>query len=201
MNPPDISYQRGVPTTQVQAAAELYDEAFGQKFAVAVRDRDKRIALLEACLVPEFAVCALLDGKLVGLAGFQTDKGSLTSGVGVSSLFSHLGVLSGVWATCVFSLYEREPAEGELLMDGIAVHPEMRGRGVGGRLLEEVVSYARDHSCTHVRLDVIDANERARQLYERKGFREVRTESFPYLRWLLGFGGSTTMRLAVKPMK
>ncbi|MFQ3232131.1 MAG: hypothetical protein ACI9DO_003526, partial [Reinekea sp.] len=36
-----------------------------------------------------------------------------------------------------------------------------------------------------------------KKLYERKGFKAVKTERFPYLRWLLGFSGSTTMQLSV----
>ena len=80
-------------------------------------------------------------------------------------------------------------------MDGIVVHSDARGKGVGNRLLEEVANYAKEHEFDRVRLDVIDINTKAKKLYERKGFKEVKTEYFPYLRWLLGFGGSTTMEL------
>ena len=56
-------------------------------------------------------------------------------------------------------------------------------------------SDAVEYGFNRVRLDVIDINPRAKKLYERKGFKVVRTEKFPYLRRLLGFGGSTTMEL------
>lgn len=197
MSQPNIAYQLGIPATQVRVAAELYDEAFGKKFALAIRNHDKRISLLEASLMPNFAICALADNELVGLAGFQAEDNSLTSGMGMRSLFSHLGFFSGLWAVCAFSLYERKPVRGELLMDGIAVDSKMRGRGVGGKLLDEIISYAQKHNYAYVRLDVIDINEGAKRLYARKGFKEIRTEKFPYLKWLLGFGGSTTMRLSV----
>ena len=45
-------------------------------------------------------------------------------------------------------------------------------------------------------LTVIDTNEGARRLYERKGFEETQVQKFPYLKSLLGFGGVTTMKLS-----
>lgn len=82
-------------------------------------------------------------------------------------------------------------------MDGIAVDPAMRGRGVGSLLIEEVAAVAVEQGCREVRLDVIDTNPRARALYERRGFTAVRTEHTPYLRGLLGFGAVTTMHRPV----
>ena len=82
-------------------------------------------------------------------------------------------------------------------MDGIAVQAGARGQGVGSRLLEEIANYAKEQGFSRVRLDVIDINPKARKLYERKGFKAVKTEYFRYLRWLLGFRGSTTMELSL----
>jgi ribosomal protein S18 acetylase RimI-like enzyme len=83
-------------------------------------------------------------------------------------------------------------------MDGIAVAPDVRGRGVGSLLIEEVAAVAAEQHCREIRLDVIDTNPRARALYERRGFTAVRTERTPYLRRLLGFGAVTTMHRPVE---
>lgn len=82
-------------------------------------------------------------------------------------------------------------------MDGIAVDPAGRGRGVGSLLLTEIAAVAAEHGCSRVRLDVIDVNPRARALYERHGFDAVRTEQTPYLKGLMGFGAVTTMHRPV----
>jgi len=98
----------------------------------------------------------------------------------------------------VFSSYERQPQESELLMDGIAVEQDMRGKGIGTKLLDELKQYARENGYSRIRLDVIDTNPAARHLYERQGFIPTRTEQFGYLRRLLGFGASTTMVFQVE---
>jgi ribosomal protein S18 acetylase RimI-like enzyme len=108
-------------------------------------------------------------------------------------LTKHLGGLRGIRAACVFSLYERTLKSGELLMDGIVVDANARGSGIGTMLLDALVTFASDSGYTSVRLDVIDTNPRARRMYEQNSFVATSSESFGYLRWLLGFGGSTTL--------
>ena len=78
-------------------------------------------------------------------------------------------------------------------MDGIVVDASARGRGIGTRLLNELTTFGKSNGYETVRLDVIDTNPSARRMYERNGFTATRTESFGYLRWLLGFGASTTL--------
>ena len=194
----DVAYSIGLNEGQLKAAAQLYDEAFGKKFAVAIKSRQDRLKLYESAFVGRFAISASVEAKLVGLAGFHTPDGSLTGGIGASVLLTQLGVIRGLRAIAIFSLYERKPKPGQLLMDGIAVHKDYRGHGIGSQLLRNLLNYARQNGFAAIRLDVIDTNPGARRLYERRGFIPVRTEKFPFLRWLLGFGGSTSMELRVK---
>ncbi|MFQ3171553.1 MAG: ribosomal protein S18 acetylase RimI-like enzyme [Oleispira sp.] len=198
MKTEDINYHIGLPEKYRDSAVDLYDEAFGQKFSVAVPSKEKRILLLKKCFILDYVIGAIYKDKLIGLAGFQTPEGSLTSGITYSELLSQLGFIKGNWAAVIFSLYERKAAFEELIMDGIAVHSDARGEGVGSHLLKEVAKYAKEHKFDRVRLDVIDINTKAKILYERMGFKSVKTESFPYLKWLLGFSGSTTMELSVQ---
>lgn len=198
MEPDDIIYQTGIPEEFRSAAANLYDEAFGKKISVAVRNEEKRRHIIKNCLVLEYAIGALARNHLIGIAGFHTLDGSLTGGIGHRYLLTQLGFIRGYWAALIFSLYERKPKPGELVMDGIAVRSDARGRGIGTRLLKEIRKLAEQQGFNHVRLDVIDINPKAKKLYERMGFKAVKTESFPYLKGLLGFGGVTTMVLEIK---
>ena len=194
----EVHYQFGIPEPLRHDAAQLYDQAFGAKFSVVIRDKEKRQQLLSDSLLLPFSAVAIANGKLVGLAGFHTPQGSLTKGITARRLFQHLGPLGGAWAAIVFGLYERELKGSELLMDGIAVSQEMRGHGIGTKLLDNLKRYACENGFSHIRLDVIDTNPAARRLYERQGFTPTRTEHFGCLRRLLGFGASTTMVFQVE---
>jgi len=81
---------------------------------------------------------------------------------------------------------------------GIAVDSRCRGQGIGSKLLDQIIQYALENRFETVRLDVIDSNPRAKKLYESKGFVAIKSESYPYLKWLIGFSGSTTMELNIE---
>ncbi|MFH9060338.1 GNAT family N-acetyltransferase [Streptomyces coeruleorubidus] len=192
-----VTVQRGVPRGVERRAAELYWDAFGRKLGPALNPPGKAVPFIAAHLNADRAVCALLDGQLVGLAGYQLGGRALTGG-SASAVLRAYGRLGGLHRLPLLALFERRPAPGQLVMDGIAVAPDVRGRGVGSLLIEEVAAVAAEHDCREIRLDVIDTNPRARALYERRGFTAVRTERTPYLRRLLGFGAVTTMHRPVE---
>jgi len=183
----------GIAETDRLRAAELYDEAFGAKLGLAIKDRDARLAVLRAGFQLDYAVTALQGNYLVGLAGFTKQKESLTSGITYRKILREVGFFKGQKSALILGLFERKSRDDELLMDGIAVSSECRGRGVGTQLFEGLVDYARAHSYKAIRLDVIDTNPDARRLYERIGFEAERTSTFEGLRPWLGFGASTTM--------
>lgn len=192
-----ITIQQGFPDELRSSAAGLYDAAFGAKLAFAMPDPVSRRAVLGAGFHPAYAFVALRDGELVGIAGFKTGQGSLTGGISGDVLHEAIGRWGAIRALLGVALFRRKLVAGQLLMDGIAVSPTMRGRGVGTQLLHGLIAYARREGYRSIRLDVIDTNPAARRLYERLGFVPVRTEQFAVLKWLLGFGAATEMKYAL----
>ena len=183
----------GIPSAMLDDAVALYDDAFGAKFAVAVPNTTRRLSLLSSSLNLSFAFAAIAENRLVGLAGYKTHSGSFTDRMTFAVLAKHVGLIRGTWAACVFSLYERSLRPGELLMDGIVVDANFRGNGIGTLLLDSLTTFAENSGFHSIRLDVIDTNPNARRMYERNAFVATKTEHFGYLRWLLGFGASTTL--------
>ena len=61
--------------------------------------------------------------------------------------------------------------QGELA--NIAIRPELRGRGLGGRLLGEVLTTCREKGVRSLYLEVRESNHAAVALYEGFGFRDV----------------------------
>jgi GNAT superfamily N-acetyltransferase len=57
---------------------------------------------------------------------------------------------------------------------GLGVVPPLRGRGLGRRLMEELVIAARERGLWRMRLEVIVGNSAARRLYDRLGFVPLR---------------------------
>ncbi|WP_437936906.1 N-acetyltransferase family protein [Sorangium sp. So ce341] len=65
------------------------------------------------------------------------------------------------------------PFEGTYELISMWVAPEVRGRGVGDALVEEILRWAREQGARELRLDVKEHNRSAISLYVRHGFIDV----------------------------
>jgi ribosomal protein S18 acetylase RimI-like enzyme len=189
----DIVITRGFPEAHRSQVACLFETAFGQKLALAIPDDHLRLRLLEEALDPSHVFVATSGARVLGIAGFKTSAGALTSGIRANLLRSRLGLWRALRALAVLALFQRTLRKDELLMDGLSVDPETRGSGLGTTLLNHIKQFAADHGYRTVRLDVINTNAAARRLYERQGFVATNTTSVAYLRWFLGFSSATTL--------
>ena len=57
-------------------------------------------------------------------------------------------------------------------LEDMVVHPEERGTGLGTRLLQRAVSYAKDRGAGRISLLTDADNRPAKKLYKRAGFEE-----------------------------
>ncbi|MEX2601504.1 MAG: GNAT family N-acetyltransferase [Balneolaceae bacterium] len=87
---------------------------------------------------------------------------------GTMSLIAYLDGKPAGLANCVYS-FSTFAAKKVLNVHDLAVLPEMRGQGIGRKLLEAVIEQAQQTDCCKVTLEVREDN-RARRLYERCGF-------------------------------
>jgi len=186
-----VSVQVGLPDRLRGEAARLYYEAFRLKADFLFGSREKTLAVLESDLAAEQALIAVQDDRLVGLAGIQHGRPFIN--VHFKTYVRVFGWFTALWRYALAILFHRAPRLGELVMDGIAVDESLRGQGVGTKLLHGVIEFAREHGYQTVRLDVVDTNPRARQLYERLGFVATETHRHPQAQRVMGFSAATTM--------
>jgi ribosomal protein S18 acetylase RimI-like enzyme len=186
---------RGFRDADRPALAALYWEAFGDKLGRALGPRDRALRFIAAVLSPDHAFCAWdEDGALLGVAGFKTHEGALVGG-GFADMAAVYGRLGALWRLGLLALLSRDTENVRFLMDGLAVVPGARGRGVGTALLAAIAEEARARGFREVRLDVVEENPRARALYERLGYRAVARHSTGLLRPVFRFRAATTMVL------
>lgn len=187
----------GIPAEHRAQATALYWDAFGAKLNVTMGPKEKAQVFIENVLDPSHGICALDDdGALLGVVGFKTNKSALVDG-SFADLRYVYGIFGATWRAAFLNLLERDTEDARFLMDGIFVAPYARGRGVGTALLNAIFNEAKARGYAQVRLDVIDSNPRARALYEREGFKAIKTQSLGPLRYIFGFRASTTMVRAV----
>ena len=72
------------------------------------------------------------------------------------------------------------PDEKVLIIHVLAVSPKHAGKGLGTKMMQYILDYAKEIKMQAVRLDVISNNSSAEHLYQKMGFRFVHTQRLYY---------------------
>jgi ribosomal protein S18 acetylase RimI-like enzyme len=188
-----IEIKLGIPEELRHQAAIVCYEGFRSQVEWLFGSQEKAITLLEHSFNLELGLTAQMQGQLVGLVGlkyanrpfFQFER---------SHCIRELGLLRGLLAFLILNnISPTKPLSDEVYIAVLVVDASMRGKGIGSLLMQAAFDIAQKNQCTAVVLDVANTNPDARRLYERLGFKSVRTIEFRYLpKWISS--GATIMR-------
>jgi ribosomal protein S18 acetylase RimI-like enzyme len=188
-----IEIKLGIPEELRHQAAIVCYEGFRSQVEWLFGSQEKAITLLEHSFNLELGLTAQMQGQLVGLVGlkyanrpfFQFER---------SRCIQELGLLRGLLAFLIFNnLSVHQILPDEMYISLLVVDISMRGKVIGSSLMQAAFEIAQQNQCHSVVLDVANTNPDARRLYERLGFKTVRTIEFRYLpKWIST--GTTIMR-------
>lgn len=191
-----IRYAFGLPEAMRRDAAVLYWQAFGGKLGRVLGPERLALAFVARVMRADHCIVAIGPEGLVGLAGFKTAEGSFAGG-SPADLRAVYGFWGGLWRSGIMQLLGGDADPACFLLDGLCVRPDLRGRGIGTALLAAICDEGRARGYAAVRLDVVDTNDRARALYERRGFVRERSTPIGPLRHVFGFREAHTMVRAI----
>lgn len=183
----------GIPKNQRTEVAKIFYESFGSKFNLMFGNKQKAISLVASSLDDKKTVVALKNGLVVGYAGLHYFNKSymeinLHKVVKIFGLATFRVILVGG-----FFLLTKVGSK-ELHLESLAVSSKHRNQGIGHKLLQFTVDYGRSKKFSQIHLEVIQTNPKAKRLYERIGFKEVKVQKVPFpFSNLLGFSSITQM--------
>ena len=179
-----VYIQIGLSPELVSSAANLFLTALGEKFVPILGNEANAIALVESSIVSTSCLSAEEDGMLFGVLAIQTNKQSFLD-PDFKDLRAHYGIVGGIIRAVALTLLQHSTKPKEIYIEGIAVADFNRGKGVGTKLFNELMIFARSQGFERVTLQVIDTNPRALKLYERLGFTiEKRSKVWPVNRMI-----------------
>ena len=196
MSASQITIESGLPDLLRRQAGEILLGAFGDKFRAIARLAAEGPAIIDEAIDPQMAIVALGDRQLLGIAGIRIGKQGFCQ-FRLAPIVRRLGGLQGFLGYFLLRNLIHQPDPGQLVLECIAVSESARGQGIGQQLIDAVCQRAKRERLNSVCLDVLDANRRAYELYERVGFIPVKTRHYPFLRRWLGASAVITM---VKPI-
>jgi ribosomal protein S18 acetylase RimI-like enzyme len=174
-------------------AAGIFHEAFSRKLMPILGHPTEVQQLLSESLIGSHIFSAYGGQELVGIAGLEFGDKKFYQ-ASLKLCITYLGLWYGLVAWIVLALFmEGTCQRTEIRIAALAVNSDWRGKGIGTRLIEEVVRFADWKGYTAIRLEVVDTNTGALQLYQRMGFKVVRQINFGFLTRWLGFTGELEM--------
>ncbi|WP_279402166.1 GNAT family N-acetyltransferase [Arthrobacter sp. JCM 19049] len=191
-----IQVGHGFSDDERPSVAELYWQAFRRKLRSAFSSDERGLSIVRVSLRSDRTFVARTNAGIVGMCGYRQ------AGIGAVSptfrmLRGELPISAALRATLVLSPLARSYVSDVLVLDGICVADEQRGRGTGTALLEAAGGYARASGLRAVRLSVVDTNPRAEALYRRRGFLPVDGGTMGPLASIYGFDRYITMEKEV----
>jgi GNAT superfamily N-acetyltransferase len=158
--------------------AHFMDQAAEGAFSMMLGKRFQQI-IATAVVQPEHdfsyehIIFAEADGKAVGMAaGYTAEAHADASPEPLREAATGLAglrfALFSVLAAPIFRYMGTIP-EGDFYLEGLAVDEELRGHGIGSKLMDAMERRAIDSGSARFALDVSAKNEGGRRLYERRG--------------------------------
>ncbi|MCC9043737.1 GNAT family N-acetyltransferase [Myroides sp. M-43] len=132
--------------------------------------------ILQSIDAKHIVVARSSEGELIGVAAYQYN-GKFTLDITLSTMIEVYGFWRGIQK--MFMLFTHFPTKRDistLYVDALAVDARFRGQGVGQLLLKEIEKITIEENLSFVSLDVVKENTRAKELYEKVGFVEVKYE-------------------------
>jgi len=188
--------------TSLEEVLDLYFEAFGLK-AVHLDFLTPRTEIIRStlreCIKPEYGIYALRSGRVVGFLALEDGKNGRFYDLRMQQLIRHFGLFGGLWRAVLHALMNGHEKHGPetIRIDTIAVNGDVRGLGIGSRLLEAADEKACQLGRKCIALEVIDTNPRAQLLYERHGYAVIRKKYYGRLTRRAGFDSLHLMRKAL----
>lgn len=184
-----IQYNEGFQKSEV---LRIFYEAFEQKITAFIKSKKKAISIYEKSLNTDRIILAVEDKKITGMAGLHYDDKNFTD-INYDTLKRYYSPLKSFFMYWGLRLMTPKVQKETVRIDSIAVDKSCRGRGIGTKLIEAVIEFARQNSYGQVLLEVVDTNPKAKVLYERMGFKVKKKVNFYFLTRSAGFSSEYIM--------
>lgn len=148
--------------------------------------------IYENSLNTDRIMLAVSNKSILGIAGLHYDKRNFTDTKYVT-LRKHYNPVKSFIMYWMLRIMTPKLQKDTVRVDSLAVDKSCRGEGIGTKLIEGVIEFARQNGYGQVLLEVVDTNPKAKALYERMGFKVKKKVNFYFFTRRAGFSSEFIM--------
>ena len=174
MTATEVEIRDSLAPEHEDAALRILHAAFAYKLRIGLDGPDDMVRLFAGQVDRSACWTAIVDGRLAGILTRQS-AGEEFYRISTRRVLAAFWPLKTLRVLFNFFLLDESPPRNALYVESIAVDAEIRGLGIGGKLMAEAETRARELGLPLLALDVIGDNHGAIRLYERLGYQIVKT--------------------------
>ncbi|MDR0305318.1 MAG: GNAT family N-acetyltransferase [Chitinispirillales bacterium] len=181
---------------QVNQSVNVFVEGFYNVFSSISKDKEKLHNLFKNSFDYNMTYAYLQDGESVGflgLANYEKRPLKLNKEIFMGVIGGFAGKVS-YKAMCAAMEKLNVVNPQDIYIDYIATSPKHRSKGIGKRFIEFIHSTL---GYKHIELEVFSKNPKAKNFYEREGFKVVKVKK-DLMMVIQGFGRRIVMRLEIE---
>ena len=143
-----------IPDAHLDAAAGLFLSALTDKLRPVFGTGRRALRALKHGFDPKMGLAAVNRGSLVGMLGVRTQSAGFIE-VKLSTLKPFYGTVGSIWRLALLDFLQHVPVAGEAYIDGVAVSPAHRGRGIGSQMITALEAWAVERDLSFLSLEVL----------------------------------------------
>lgn len=167
--------------------ASIFADSFSQKIAhiwIMTQNHEQASRIIAKSIKTDQLLVARDDEEnIIGAATIETKEAPLAIDISHQLFIAEFGLVKGNVRYMAYQIYKNAQVnfnEEMLHLDLLAVDREKRGHGVGTNLLQQAEHYARAQGKNYVELEVVEGNDRAKKIYNRFGYEDIRRDNMNY---------------------
>lgn len=185
MSAAEIEIRDGLAPEHEEAALRVLHAAFAWKLRIGLDGPEDMIRLFAGQVDRSACWTAIVDGRLAGILTRQSG-GEEFYQLSARRMLATFWPLKTIRVLVNLFLLNESPPPDAFYIESIAVDADIRGLGIGGKLMAEAETRARELGLPLLALDVIGDNHGAIRLYERLGYQIVKTTRGFLVKYLTG---------------
>ena len=174
MTAAEVEIREGLAAEHEVGALRILHAAFAYKLRIGLDGPEDMVRLFEGQVDRSACWTAIVDGRIAGILTRQSGSEEFYN-ISTRRLLATFWPLKTLRVLFNFLLLNESPPRNALYVESIAVDADIRGLGIGGKLMAEAESRARELGLPLLALDVLGDNHGAIRLYERLGYEIVKT--------------------------
>lgn len=172
--------------------AELIYESFKEKADALKVQKDIAVKIIKESYNLSNCFLAFSNNFLIGVIGFKRKNNRFLK-FQFKCILKYFNIIKTIIYYLILNSNNMKLTQDEIMFESLAVNRDLRGKGIGKKLINYMEQYAQINHYKIISLEVVNTNDIAIKLYKKSGYNIVKEKHFGKITQRAGFTSNLYM--------